>query len=263
MQSIWQALRALLFVMAAGFATASGATAFTTNFSDLWWNPSKSGWGINITMQSNVMFATWFVYGPDNRPIWYSATLEYAGQSGNGALVFAGDLYVTSGPWFGGPFNPALVQYRNVGVASFSSQFTDRATLQYTVDGIAVVEAIQRQTLRNDDLTGNYMGGTSDVSFDCTNPANDNIRSEDAGPVTVTHTGTDVLIRTPSCTIAGTYSQQGQAGTVLGTYSCTGGTAGTLTLFDARVETSGITGRYVARNQDCSLDGNLGGTRRK
>jgi hypothetical protein len=31
-----------------------------TNFQDLWWNPSESGWGINLTHQGTRIFASWF-----------------------------------------------------------------------------------------------------------------------------------------------------------------------------------------------------------
>jgi hypothetical protein len=62
---------------------------------------------------------------------------------------------------------------------------------------------------------------------------------------------------------AGTYSQTGQVGTIAGNYSCQGGTSGPFTMFDIRVETSGITGRYLLRNQLCSRDGNFGGARLK
>jgi len=35
----------------------------TQNYSDLWWNPAESGWGISITQHNATIFAAWFVYG--------------------------------------------------------------------------------------------------------------------------------------------------------------------------------------------------------
>ena len=36
-----------------------------TSYEGLWWNSpanSESGWGLNITHQGNILFATWFTY---------------------------------------------------------------------------------------------------------------------------------------------------------------------------------------------------------
>src|SRR5215831_3630119 len=39
-----------------------GSMPATPNFSDLWWNPAESGWGVNLQQQGNILFATWFTY---------------------------------------------------------------------------------------------------------------------------------------------------------------------------------------------------------
>src|SRR5207253_24569 len=84
---------------------ASGA-----DVSDLWWNPSESGWGMQLVQQATTVFATIFVYDTHGIPIWYTATLNFLGVDPSGALSFSGDLYLTNGPWFGTvPFNPAQV----------------------------------------------------------------------------------------------------------------------------------------------------------
>src|SRR5688500_17681657 len=37
-----------------------------TNSTDIWWDPSESGWGLNVIQHSsNVIFATWFSYDDD------------------------------------------------------------------------------------------------------------------------------------------------------------------------------------------------------
>ncbi len=36
-------------------------TAVTTDVSDLWWNPSESGWGMQLVQEGNFVFATVFV----------------------------------------------------------------------------------------------------------------------------------------------------------------------------------------------------------
>ena len=50
------------------------ANPFGTDFSDLWFNPAESGWGVNLNHQMDVIFATLFVYGPDGKAKWYVAS---------------------------------------------------------------------------------------------------------------------------------------------------------------------------------------------
>ena len=58
--------------------------AHANNYQDLWWNPSESGWGINIAQQGDVMFATWFIYGASRQPTWiFLSRAERSGAQGN------------------------------------------------------------------------------------------------------------------------------------------------------------------------------------
>lgn len=40
-----------------------------TDFTDLWWNPSESGWGVSITQHGNNVFARIYAYDTDGRPL--------------------------------------------------------------------------------------------------------------------------------------------------------------------------------------------------
>ena len=86
----------------------------------------------------------------DGTPYWVTAQLQKVGTNGlaTAPQVFAGPLYETSGPWFGGAFNPNVVGQSQVGTATFSSTNAYSATLQYLVTGVNVTKTIQRQTLR-------------------------------------------------------------------------------------------------------------------
>jgi serine protease len=121
--------------------------AYATNFQDLWWNApagSESGWGINLTMQSNVIFATWFTYDIDGSPLWLSAT---APATGPGA--YAGTLYRTTGPAFSAvPFNPGAVKLTAVGNLALTFADGNAATFAYTVNGVAQSKSITRQVFR-------------------------------------------------------------------------------------------------------------------
>src|SRR5690606_32175309 len=52
-------------VTLAGTVAASGA-----NHTGLYYNPSESGWGINVSQQGDIAFATLFTYDTDGAPLW-------------------------------------------------------------------------------------------------------------------------------------------------------------------------------------------------
>jgi len=81
-----------------------------TNVSDLWWNPTQSGWGIQLSQQFGTIFATWFVYDEQRRPTWLTIP---AMQATN--FPYSGDVYATTGPPSTGPFDPSKVVATKVG----------------------------------------------------------------------------------------------------------------------------------------------------
>jgi hypothetical protein len=93
-----------------------------TNYTDLWWNPNESGWGINLAHQGDTIFAAWYTYGGDGTPMWLVTT---AVKSETG--TYAGDLYRTVGP--AGPG----VQATPVGAATFSFANGNNGTFAYSV----------------------------------------------------------------------------------------------------------------------------------
>jgi lysyl endopeptidase len=120
----------------------AATAAPSEDYTDLWWNPAESGWGISITHHvSNRLFLVWFTYGTDGRPEWIVA------QDGQwtGSASWTGTFYRTSGPPSGGKFDPALVHGSKIGNATLVFSDGDNATLQYEVDGRAGTKAITRQ----------------------------------------------------------------------------------------------------------------------
>lgn len=119
---------------------ASAAPA--EDYTDLWWNPQESGWGISITHHvSNKLFLVWFTYGPDGRPEWIVAQ----GGQWTGSASWTGTFYRTSGPPSGGTFDPSQVRSTPIGRATLFFGDADNATLQYEVDGRSGVKNISRQ----------------------------------------------------------------------------------------------------------------------
>jgi hypothetical protein len=118
--------------------------ATATNYQDLWWNApadSESGWGINLTHQGDVIFATWFTYDTDGKPMWLSVT---AFKSGDRA--YSGDLARTTGPAFNAvPFDSKSVAYTKVGTAAFTFTSGKEASFAYTVNGVSGTKTIMRE----------------------------------------------------------------------------------------------------------------------
>ena len=125
--------------------TAGGTQGASVNFQDLWWRSpaaSESGWGINITHQGDVIFATWFTYGADGKGVW----IVMAHGTKTAANTYSGTLYRTTGPAFSAtPFDPARVVATQVGSGTFTFSDASNGTFAYTVDGISQSKPIMRE----------------------------------------------------------------------------------------------------------------------
>jgi hypothetical protein len=253
-------LSVTLFAIGAALSTTATATT-STNYSDLWGTGSESGWGLNISQQADTLFGTFFVYGAGDQPIWYSATFTFQSSGADGTVTYSGDLYQTTGPAIDIPWNPALVRYRLVGLATLEFGDDAHALLRYTVDNLVVVKQVTRLTFAPQTLVGSYIGSTSDITFNCTNPARNNLVTTDPGPFTITQEGGQLVIHFPTCEYTGPYEQQGQIGRVKGTYFCTNLATGAVTFTGMQAAKGGIVGNYTGFDNSCSFRGNIGGMR--
>jgi hypothetical protein len=110
---------------------------------DLWWNASESGWGLNVVQHaSGNLFMTWFAYDPSGQAAWYvvpGGTWDAGG--------FTGSVYRTTGPVVGDTFDPAAVTRTLVGSArlTFDALSGDLAGITFQLGGQAVSRAITRQ----------------------------------------------------------------------------------------------------------------------
>jgi hypothetical protein len=129
------------------------------NYQDLWWiaDGAESGWGINFAHQGDVIFATWFTYDVDGRPLWLSATALRQGAS----RVYGGDILRTSGARFD-RFDPASVQRQPVGTATITITDGSHATFAYSLADpalggpIAQAKMVTRQTFGSGNATVCY-----------------------------------------------------------------------------------------------------------
>lgn len=221
-------------------------SAMATDYSDIWWNPSESGWGVNLAQSDKFIFATFFVYGPDNQPTWYAGNLN---ADGNGN--YTGGLFATNGPYFGTvPFDPSKSSVSQVGIATFTPTAPDTGTLTYNVGGVAVVKNIQRQTLTTITLGGMYSGGqqggysgSSCTLGDYTDHFDLQVAQPGDGTVTLSFAYSGNL----TCTIAGALQQKGQLYSIPNaTYACSTGLNTNASITELKATSLGIEGRLAA-----------------
>jgi len=111
----------------------------TENYTDLWWNPAESGWGINLNHQGNTVFATLFTYDTRGAPMW----LVLSGGARQPDGSFEGALYRASGPAFDSqPWS--AVALSEVGRMRLAFSGAEAGRLTYTVGGVEVGKDIER-----------------------------------------------------------------------------------------------------------------------
>lgn len=128
--------------------------ARATNVTDTWWAApagSEAGWGIAIDEQARkdgrpLMFATWFTYDRDRRPLWLSTTAEVDYASG----TFKGALLRTRGPAFSAmPFPPlgsaGGATITQLGTAEFTIFYDGTIGFASTVNGVTQQRTLTRQ----------------------------------------------------------------------------------------------------------------------
>jgi len=241
--------------------TARAATPFSTDASDLWYDAAESGWGVNIAQQGDIAFLTLYVYGDDNKPTWFVASSMQAVKDAT-TVTYTGDLYATTGPAFGAAhFDPAQVTTTKVGTAIFSVADGTDGTLNYSVNGRSVAKKVVRQTWRENNATGSYigyLGGTCATTISGAEESMTFLISQAIPVFRLNTTGTSGV----ACGYTGTYTQQGRLGFVDGTFSCSNNKTGSFSLDAIEASPDGILARLTTQVGTCSFTARLAGIRR-
>lgn len=239
--------------------------ARATDFTDLWWVPQESGWGANVVQSDGFMFVTFFIYGADDRPTWYSAELTWDGTR------YSGNLYATQGTYWAAPWNPAdHPAAQAVGSASFQPSAVDayHATLAYTVPGVgSFSKSIEREPLTQIALGGSYLGAQVGAYSNCSNSSNNGPYSDNYG-LSVSQTATSATLTFnyasgTQCTISGPIVQYGQLFDMPNAaYVCTGNSSltSTATVYELKATAQGLEGRLSANlSGGCQENANFSG----
>jgi hypothetical protein len=121
----------------------SPAAGGATDYSDLWWNASESGWGLNVIQHaSRNIFAVWFTYREDGRPTWFTLP----GGTWTSSSTFTGSIYSTAGPpASAASFDSRQVKVTPVGTGTLTFSDANNGTWAYTINGVSGSKAIARQ----------------------------------------------------------------------------------------------------------------------
>lgn len=247
-------------------ASAAPATTATVNYTDLWWNPAESGWGVNMTQQATTLYMTFYVYDRNGTPMWISALLTKTGVSANGEPIFTGDTYLSTGPWFGGPFTTPPFQSTRAGSITFTPNDAVSGTLTYDVNGTRVTKSIQRETLVNDDLSGNYFG----VMYTLVSCPGQSVETDTLVlEGTIAQSGTQFQFQwresgvpmPDTCTFSGGWTQQGSLARVDGSIACSNGMAGPATLTEISSSPIAVSARVGATAGGCTITGTFSAVR--
>jgi hypothetical protein len=219
-------------------------------FTDIWYKASESGYGFNLVQTDDFIFVTFFIYGQDGKPTWYTAHLNW-----NGTDRYSGDVFANQGTFFGVPWNPDNSSHVKVGTASFvpSAANAYQGTLSYTVPGVGAANvAIERQSLTAPALGGSYAGGQPGSYAGCTQPDN-NTLYRDFFDLTVNHLANSQATFVfdfnsgLSCTLSGKLIQNGQLYRIPNaTYTCSDGLDTTASLTEIKSTSQGIEGKLFA-----------------
>jgi hypothetical protein len=130
--------------LAVGALAAAGSLFPSDNYSDGWWDPAESGWALIVQQSGNKLVATWNVYDASGRPVWFSLQPGSWQRDSANNLRYVGTIYMTTGPFWGGPFDPARVSVTAVGTGSFIPQAPSRARFEYTIGAVSGAKQLVR-----------------------------------------------------------------------------------------------------------------------
>lgn len=258
---------ATLLSFLCAFAPAAHAKI---DFTDTWQTEgsTESGWGINFAQTGDFIFATFYIYGPNGAPVWYTAQLLRT--SGD---TFGGPVYAVTGTWFGAPIFVPVPESNvvPVGDATFTATNSHRGTLRYRIDTITVNKNIERFTTVRLSVADVYLGAIAGtISGTCAaGSAGSFSRTmqfrlvQDANLLRMEFLGADSTnIGQLVCVMQGNTTQYGRILYAPGAaYQCSSGLATTADIESVRLLDDGIEAHWRADIGGCIEQGRLAGVK--
>ena len=234
-----------------------------TDYTDAWFGGStQAGWGLAFTQADYAIYAQFFHYDANHNPVWFGGTI-YRVADGH----YNGALYTVNGDYYGHmPYDPTLFHATPVGTIDFNATDPSHGQLSYSINGVTVLTQIQRLTLVNIPVNGNYLGAATQTLSAACNSNNSPTTDYLTAQIIVTQTGSPGTISIELrdnvspfdtlCTMSGPAAQYGKVLDIpVAAYQC-GGTAYTsLHVYDIRrTANNGIEGRWQTIPGDNCVD---------
>jgi hypothetical protein len=262
---------------AAGFALAVTAAhaQLTPDPTGYWFDPAQPGWGAYVAQQDNsTVSVTLFVYDEAGRPTFSTssrmAAVHVDPLPPEPLNAADGSLLHTTGPWFGGPFQPPVV-FSDAGFVDVwypVGTHGEVLMIDYILDGHHVQKALAPMTIAASRalLAGRYTGG---VVLATAKPAGCAVPAAIAASrpdftIDATTVRWSTSIDT-ACTLTGSYTQRGQLGTFSGDLAC-GAVGGPSSHYGMSISalsagTGGVMGKVTVVDGGCTYTGRIGGVR--
>jgi len=267
-------MRSLLLALLLMASFAAKANTYT----DTWWAPEESGWGISLVQENGLVQLLLFVHDQNRLPRWYMGPLTPDPQFR--PLMFVGELYESRGTPFDRPWDASDASSRAVGRVSFLPHADGTATVDYVIDNRRFIKHVRRFTAQVDALKGlhfaallpGYDGcdagfnglsvfekGTLQIDRCLTAPCTGGTGAE--GEVIPLAMSLDDGV-SQVCAFEGRFRRYGRSGAFTGDYSCRDGGAGAIEMKDIEFSSVGFTARFTASHPRCEVfKGILSGVR--
>jgi hypothetical protein len=111
----------------------------------MWWNPARSGHGIDIEYDGANLAIAWYTYNEDGSPTWYLASGPFSGTNWTAQL----DTFTWDGTKADGS---------SVGTATLKLTDKTHATFSWVIDGVAGNEPVEYFVTSNKTTAQDYTG---------------------------------------------------------------------------------------------------------
>lgn len=108
---------------------AQTTIADAASYAGFWVKPSESGWGLNLQHQGDNIFAAWYTYDADGKPIWLTMSCKLVGNQCKESIYFIVGRPLSQGLTNIGPI------VDNVGVGNLTFNTASSLTFTYTLYG--------------------------------------------------------------------------------------------------------------------------------
>lgn len=126
--------------------TSAAGRASASNYSDLWYSPSASGWGLHVSHLSDDLYATWYTYDLDREAIFLIGALRKQADGSFSGPVLRQRNGTPLAQINGSAASPGS---DSVGTATVRFSNGENGTFSYTVGNVTQSKPISRLQFGN------------------------------------------------------------------------------------------------------------------